>query len=134
TVREQAVLLLAANLRPNPGGVLDEGSGAPCRRSAGAVGRVAGAAPSVKWELQHAKLFRRHRHLVRRERLELVEAPLVVIGRSVRTRQLDVLLVMQCIEHGGRAQPCGRRETTAAHMRVVDSRRRGDQTSPAPYQ
>src|SRR3989442_11946113 len=39
---------------------------------------------------QHAQLLRRHRHLVRRERLQIVDAPLVDEGRKgVRARQLE---------------------------------------------
>src|SRR2546427_5210527 len=55
--------------------------------------------------LQHAQLLRRHRHLVRRERLQIVDAPLVDEGRKgVRARQLDILLVLRSEEHTSELQ------------------------------
>src|SRR3989475_12500519 len=75
--------------------------------------------------LQHAQLLRRHRHLVRRERLQIVDAPLVDEGRKgVRARQLDILLVLQVSERTGRgweAAP-GTPKSVRALARKVDER------------
>jgi len=51
---------------------------ADARAGAVAIGRIARPAPRVEPQPQHAQLLRRDRHLVRRERLELVDPSLVV--------------------------------------------------------
>src|SRR5207249_5870448 len=94
-----------------------------CRGTA--ADRMALAAPGVEGLLQHAQLLRRHRHLVRRERLQIVDAPLVDEGRKgVRARQLDILLVLQVSERTGRgweAAP-GTPKSVRALVRIVDER------------
>src|SRR2546426_1624547 len=96
--------------------------GTPRRRRGVAVGRTAHAAPRVERQLEHTQLLRRHRHLVRRARLEVVDSPLVVIRRIVRADQLDILLVLHlCERSGGKRQVAsGTPESIRANARKVD--------------
>src|SRR5438477_9016189 len=78
----------------------DEGAGRRVR-AATPVG-MRGAAARVEPLLQHAQLLCRHRHLVGREWLQLVDTPLVVERRRVRARQLDVLFVLELLKQARR--------------------------------
>src|SRR5438552_7791117 len=114
-------LHLGPNLRvPHQG--RDGGRRGRGERVAAAVG-MACAAARVQRHLQHAQLLRRHRHLVRRVWFQVVDPSLVVIRRSVRPWQLDVLLILQLLEQVG-VSVGGRRKATATNPCLVDERRR----------
>src|SRR6267143_5206535 len=97
--RAHARLPLLIHLRPDLRGPLHQECGARGRRgctTAGGVGPAPGVARAGA-EFQHAQLLCRHRHLVRCERLQVVDAPLVVERRNVRPHQLHILLVLQLL-------------------------------------
>src|SRR2546425_1082868 len=103
------------HLRPDLRRPLHQKCGARLRSGRGAVGWVARAAPRVTraaTKLQHAELLRGDRHLVRRQRLEVVDPPLVIEGSTVRAHELHVLLVLQLLQQIG-VPRCGGREATA---------------------
>src|SRR2546425_9864951 len=78
------------------------------RRGRGAaVGWIVRPAPGVEGQLQRVQLLRRHRHLVWRERLQIVDPPLVEKGCNVRARQLNILLVLQLLKRTGVAASGG---------------------------
>src|SRR5207247_9769542 len=102
------------HLRPDLRRPLHQDCGARPRSGRADVGWAA-SAPRVTraaTKLQHAELLRGDRHLVRRQRLEVVDPPLVIEGSAVRAYELDVLLVLELLQQIG-VRRRGGREATA---------------------
>src|SRR5207244_11398496 len=103
------------------------GHGGRRRGRGAAVGWTVRPAPGVEGQLQRVQLLRRHRHLVWRERLQIVDPPLVEKGCNVRARQLNILLVLQLLKRTGVAASGGCEAASRTPESIRTNARRVDQ-------